>query len=67
MSARKLVARRPQASADPLGELYAIRAEEAPEPRVRRQTRRVSSDLRTGLVWAALGASSVLVLVVLFG
>lgn len=47
MNARDLTAR-PQASADPLGELYAIRAEEAPRPRVRGHGRRDDPCSRCG-------------------
>lgn len=39
MNARQLTAR-PQASADPLGELAALEVEEAPRPRVRGHGRR---------------------------
>lgn len=37
MKPRDLTARRPQASADPAGELYALEAEKAPRPRIHRR------------------------------
>lgn len=71
MNARKM-ASAPQASADPLGELYAMRAEEAPEPVVHRWQERTEysgRDRGTGspvVVLLAGAVSGFIVGIILF-